>query len=116
MVGRHRDRLFGRENIEVAGIENDGPFAVRHHRFPEIQRVIVPDQAQVDQAGVAAHAKLIEPVAGAHHDRKGARADLGVEWAAVAGRHLIEHDPAIGDQPGEHVEPPGRTLGIGDAG
>ena len=47
---------------------------------------------------------------------EGARRDLGVEGALIAGADLIERHAVIGDQPREHVDPADRALGVGDRG
>ena len=47
-----------------------------------------------------------------HLDREGARHDLQVELAAVAGADLVEAVVAVGDHPGEDVEPAGRALRV----
>ena len=47
-----------------------------------------------------------------HLDRERARDDLQVELAAVAGADVVEAVVAVGDHPGEDVEPPGRALRV----
>ena len=62
----------------------------------------------------AAEADLVQPHARADQHRERARRDLGVERAGVAGLDAVELGAAVGDQPGEEVEPAGRALGVGD--
>ena len=49
-----------------------------------------------------------------HQDAEGARRDLGVQRAVIVGPHPVELGAVIGDQPGEHVDPADRALGVGD--
>lgn len=51
---------------------------------------------------------LIKPHARAHQHRKAARADLGIERAAIARRNAVKLDPAIGDGARQQVESAGR--------
>ncbi len=67
-------------------------------------------------ANPAAEPDLIEPRAVADLDGEGARADLGEERAGIAFLDRVEAVLTVGDQPGEHVEAPGRALRIGEAG
>lgn len=69
-----------------------------------------------ERGDATAKADLVEPSAGAHEDREGARADLGVERTLVTRGHGVEFDTAVGDQPGEEIEPAGRTLRVGGGG
>ena len=57
---------------------------------------------------------LRQPRALAGDDREAARRDLGVERALVLLGHAVELGAAVGDQPGEHVEPADRALRAGD--
>ena len=67
----------------------------------------------VAEAHVAARqAQLVEREAGLDLDRERARDDLEVEPAAVAGADLVEAVVAVGDHPGEDVEPAGRALRV----
>ena len=59
--------------------------------------------------------QLIKPRSFAHQNRKRARTNLRVKRPFIAGLDAIELLRPVGDQPREHVEPPGRTFGIGDA-
>ena len=61
----------------------------------------------------AAEPDLRQPRAGAHQDGERARADLGVERAAIAALDLVELARAVGDHPGEHVQPAGRAFRVG---
>ena len=70
--------------------------------------------AVVEPRRAAAEADLVQPHPGPHQHREGARRDLGIERAGVAGLDPVELGAAVGDQPGEQVEPPGRALGVGD--
>ena len=63
-----------------------------------------------------AEADLRQPRAGAHDDRKGARADFEIERAVVAGRDLVELVAVVGHDAGEDVEPAGRALRVGRGG
>ena len=67
----------------------------------------------VEQRAAAAEADLRQPRAGAHQDRKRARADLQKERAGVALRHLVEGARLVGDDAREDVEPAGRAFRIG---
>ena len=68
----------------------------------------------VGETHVAARqAQLVEREAGLHLDREGARHDLQVELAAIAGADLVEAVVAVGEHPGEDVEPAGRALRVG---
>src|SRR5260370_5040040 len=53
VIGRHLHRLFGGEDIELAGIENETARPARAHRFPEIANVVAGAALDVDDAGVA---------------------------------------------------------------
>ena len=64
----------------------------------------------------AAEADLIEAGAIAHLDSKGPRANLGEERPRIAFLDAVETVLTVGDQPGEHVEPPGRAFRIGETG
>ena len=64
----------------------------------------------------AAEADLIEARAVAHLDCEGARANLGEERPRIAFLDAVETVLTVGDQPGEHVEPPGRAFRIGETG
>ncbi len=64
----------------------------------------------------AAEPHLVEARAGAHDDAERARRDLDIERAIVAALNLVERLAAVGHQPRQDVEPPGRALGIGEAG
>src|SRR6201989_993563 len=68
---------------------------------------------RVKQRIAAAEADLREAGALAHQHRKRARADLGVERAAIARRDMVEAARLVGDHAGEDVEPPGRAFRIG---
>ena len=69
------------------------------------------------QHGVAvAEPQLRQPRAFAHQHREGARADLRIKRAPIAGVDAVEAAGAVGDHPGEHVEPPGRAFRIGGGG
>ena len=68
-------------------------------------RRAAPPQSELADAGAAAD-----------DDAEGARADLGEQRPLVACRHLIEDGGVVGDQPGEHVEPAGRALRVGERG
>ena len=57
-----------------------------------------------------ADAQLVEPRALAHQHREGARADLGIERAAIARLDAVEGRRAVGDQPGEDVDAAGRAF------
>ena len=50
VVGRNRNRLPGRQDIEVAGIKEEAAVAFRDHRFPEIPGRVVIDPVHVDEA------------------------------------------------------------------
>ncbi len=67
----------------------------------------------IEQSFAAAEADLGEPRALAHQDRKGARADLGIERAVIAVLDLVEAAGAVDDHPGEDIEPTGRAFRIG---
>ena len=69
---------------------------------------------RVGEPHVAAReAQLVEREPGLDLDREGARHDLEVELAAVAGADLVEAVVAVGEHAGEDVEPPGRALRVG---
>ena len=57
---------------------------------------------------------LQQPRALAHDDRETARRDFGVKRPLVLLGHAVELGAAVGDQSGEHVEPPDRALRAGD--
>src|SRR6266700_7114891 len=78
-----------------------------------LARVELGESYGIEQSLAAAETNLREPRALAHQDRKGARADLGIERAVIAVLDLIETARAIGDDPGEDIEPTGRALRIG---
>ena len=61
----------------------------------------------------AAEADLRQPRALAHQHRKGARADLGIKRAVIAGLDAVEAARLVGDHAGEDVEPAGRAFRIG---
>ncbi len=61
----------------------------------------------------AAKADLVEPRALAHAHAEAARRDFGIEPPLVAALDMVENLAAVGDEPGENVEPAGRTLRIG---
>src|SRR5262245_24232087 len=65
-------------------------------------------------ADTAAEADLIEARAVAHFDGERPRANLGEERSGVALLDAVEPILPVGDQPGENVEPPGRTFRIGE--
>ena len=68
----------------------------------------------IDKPRVAdAEPHLAEPRATAHAHREGARRDFEIERPAVARGQRVEAAGLVADDAGEHVEPPGRTLGIG---
>ena len=67
-------------------------------------------------ADAAAEPDLIEPRAVANLDGKGARANLGEQRPRIPFLDAVEPVLAVGDQPREHVEPPGRAFRIGEAG
>src|SRR6202008_314530 len=56
--------------------------------------------------------QLIEPRALAHEQRKGARADLGIERAMITLLDVIEGLAVVGDQAREYVQPPGRAFRV----
>lgn len=58
-------------------------------------------------------ADLAEPRALTQQHGKRLRADLGIEWAVIAGADHVEAAGAVGDHAGEDVEPAGRTLRVG---
>ena len=64
----------------------------------------------------AAEADLGQARAGADDDREGARADLEIERAVIAGRDGVEAAGVVGDDAGEDVEPAGRGFRIGGGG
>ena len=64
----------------------------------------------------AAEADLRQARALAHQHRKGARADLGIERAVIAGLDVVEAAGLVGDHAGEDVEPAGRAFRIGGGG
>src|SRR6185312_3008829 len=63
-----------------------------------------------------AEADLRQPRAFAHQHREGARRNLGIERAAIAGLDAVEAARLVGDDAGEDVEPAGRALRIGGGG
>ena len=68
------------------------------------------------EAGLAlAQPQLVQPRAPMHQDREGARCDLGIERPFIAGGDRLERLPAIGDDAGEDIEPPGRAFRVGEA-
>ncbi len=72
------------------------------------------EQLAVGEATVAVdQPDLVEPQPGLHADRERARNDLEVQPAAIAGGDLVEAVAAVGQHPREHVEAPGRALGVG---
>ena len=67
----------------------------------------------VAQSRPAGHqAQLVERQSLFDPYREGQRNDLEVQASAVAGADLVEPEALVGDHPGEHVEPPGRALGV----
>jgi hypothetical protein len=64
----------------------------------------------------AAKADLVETHAGTDQHRERARTDLGIERAAVSGRHAVEFGAAVDHGAGQQVEPAGRALCIGRGG
>ena len=48
-----------------------------------------------------------------HQNRKGTRADLGIERPVIAGLDTIEAARFVGNHAGEYVEPAGRAFRIG---
>ena len=64
----------------------------------------------------AAEADLREPGALAHQHREGARRNLGIKRAVIAGLDPVEAAQLIGDDAGEHIEPSGRAFRIGGGG
>ena len=69
-----------------------------------------------DRRRAAPEPQLVEARALAGEDGEGPRRDFGIERPFIAGPDAVELGAMIGNQPGEHVEPPGRALGVGDAG
>ncbi len=63
-----------------------------------------------------AEADLRQPRAFAHQHREGARRNLGIERAVIAGLDAVEAARLVGDDAGEDVEPAGRALRIGGGG
>ncbi len=70
----------------------------------------------VEPGGAAAKADLRQARAGAHDDRKSARADLQIERPGIARRHMVELAGAVGDDASEDVEPAGRGFRVGGGG
>ena len=64
----------------------------------------------------AAEAKLQQAVAGARKHGEGARRNLCVEFAGIAGGNAVEGAGAVGDGADEDVDAAGRALGIGGGG
>ena len=98
-------------------VDREGEAAGDVRRRRSTSRSAASRRAQrgvVEDGVAAAEADLVEPHARADQHREGARRDLGVERAGVAGLDAVELGAAVGDQPGEEVEPAGRALGVGD--
>ncbi len=51
----------------------------------------------------------------AHQDREGARRNLRIKRPAIARLDAVEGLAAVGDEPREHVDPPGRAFRVGGA-
>ena len=87
-------------------------------RRPRSTSVLARVQARGARASASAaspaEAELVQAHPGPHQDREGARRDFGIERAAGSRAHPVELGAAVGDQPGEDVEPAGRALGVGD--
>ena len=81
-----------------------------------LARVQFARARRVEQRAAAAKADLRQPRAFAHQHREGARADLGIERAVIAGRDAVEAADLVGDDAGEDVEPAGRAFRIGGGG
>ena len=76
-------------------------------------RMQLAERLRVEQRVAVAEADLRQPRALAHQDRKGLRADLGIERAVIAGLDAVEAARLVGDHAGEDVEPAGRALRVG---
>ena len=105
---------------EIAGeIDADGD-ALAHVGVVRIDQPLARVQrAQgvgIEQRVAAAETDLRQARALAHQHRKGARRDLGIERPVIAGLDAVEAARLVGDDAGEHVEPPGRALRIGGGG
>ena len=54
VVGGHPHRLLGREDVELARVEDQRGGRAGPHLVPEVVRLVVAQPAQVDQAGMPA--------------------------------------------------------------
>ena len=91
-------------HVDVVGI--DQPLA----------RVQIAQRLGAEQRMAAAEADLRQPRAFAHQHREGARRNLGIKRAVIAGLDAVEAARLVGDDAGEHVEPAGRAFRIGGGG
>ncbi len=79
-------------------------------------RMQVRKRVAQEDGAAPLEAHLRQARAFAHEYREGARADLEIERAAIAGFDMVEGARVVGDHPREHVEPAGRAFRIGRAG
>ncbi len=83
-------------------------------RYEQGKLFVDGDQLLVAQTRVAlAEAHLVEREALLDADRERARHHLQVELAVVAGGDFVETMATVGDHTCEHVQTPGRALGVG---
>ncbi len=93
------------------------------HRLGRAVSVLVVNQplffGQLFENSVRGHrispdeTKLIELGSRGDDDRERPRHDLDIQIARVAFQHVLEFQPAVGDQPRENIQPSGGALGIG---
>ena len=81
-----------------------------------LARMQIAQRVGAEQRMAAAETNLRQPRALAHQHRKSARRDLGIKRTVIAGLDAVEAARLVGDDAGEHVEPPGRTFRIGGGG
>ncbi len=104
------------DEIALSGAQIDGKAkAFGDHRGAGDERAFAVQRRQfgIRQNRLPApEPDLVQPHPRPHQDREGTGADFGMKRAGIALGDTVEFLAAIGDGPGQQVEPPGRAFRI----